>query len=142
VKAFGTPAGNAEEELAAFLRLAGHLMKRPLSSRAVDVDADDDVLPAITGEQALQDVEDPLSRLAKIDPRLRTVVEMKVFEGMSNAETARQLGCSRGTVATCWRLGAALASDRDQRSRQEAQRGRAARSSAGAPGLAPSSSIT
>jgi len=109
VKAFGTSGGDAEEERAAFLKLAGHIMKRmlayharPLYRGAQRIVAEEKVLPAITGDQALQDVEDALSRLAKIDPRLRTVVEMKVFEGMTNEETARQLGCSRTTVATCW----------------------------------------
>jgi DNA-directed RNA polymerase specialized sigma24 family protein len=41
-------------------------------------------------------------RLAAIDPRLRTVVEMKVFEGLTGVEIARRLGCSRGTVSNCW----------------------------------------
>jgi RNA polymerase sigma factor (TIGR02999 family) len=109
VKAFGTSGGNADEERAAFLRLAGHIMKRmlahharPLYRGARRIVAEEEVLPAVTGDQALQDVEDALSRLAKIDPRLRAVVEMKVFEGMTNEETARQLGCSRTTVATSW----------------------------------------
>jgi DNA-directed RNA polymerase specialized sigma24 family protein len=33
---------------------------------------------------------------------LRTVVEMKVFEGLTGEEIARRLGCSRGTVSNCW----------------------------------------
>jgi hypothetical protein len=41
------------------------------------------MLPGVAGDQALQDVEDALPRLEKIDPRLRAVVEMKVFEGMT-----------------------------------------------------------
>lgn len=109
VKAFGTSGTNAGEERAAFLRLAGHIMKRmlvhharPLYRGVQRIVADDDVLPPVPGDQALQDVEDALSRLAKIDPRLRSVVEMKVFEGLTNEETARRLGCSRSTVSTSW----------------------------------------
>ncbi len=109
VKSFGSSGGNADEERAAFLRLAGHIMKRmlihharPLHRGAQRIAADETVLPPVPDGQALQDVEDALARLAKIDPRLRTVVEMKVFEGLTNEETARQLGCSRTTVATSW----------------------------------------
>jgi RNA polymerase sigma factor (sigma-70 family) len=75
---------------------------RPVYRGVQRIAAEEEALPAVPGEQALQDVEDALSRLAKIDPRLRAVVEMKVFEGMTNEETARQLGCSRTTVATSW----------------------------------------
>lgn len=109
VKSFGSSGGSSEEERAAFLRLAGHIMKRmlvhharPLYRREQHIVAEERVLPVVPGDQALQDVEDALSRLAKIDPRLRAVVEMKVFEGMTNEQAARELGCSRGTVAGCW----------------------------------------
>jgi len=109
VRAFGTSGASAEEERTAFLRLAGHIMKRmlvhharPLYRKAQQVPAEEAALPAVTGAQALQDVEDALARLAKIDPRLRAVVEMKVFEGMTNDETARQLGCSKATVSSSW----------------------------------------
>lgn len=109
VKAFGTSGGSAEEERAAFLRLAGHIMKRmlvhharPLYRSAEHIVAGEGMLPVVTADQSLQDVEDALSQLAKIDPKLRAVVEMKVFEGMTNEEAAHALGCSRGTVASCW----------------------------------------
>jgi RNA polymerase sigma factor (TIGR02999 family) len=109
VRAFGTSGSNAEEERAAFLRLAGHIMKRmlvhharPLYRKAERVALGAEALPAATGAQSLQDVEDALSRLAAIEPRLRKVVEMKVFEGMTSEEIARRLGCSRSTVSSCW----------------------------------------
>ena len=109
VKAFGASGGDAEEERAAFLALAGHIMKRMLAHHARPlyrgtrhIAAEEKLLPPVGGAQALQDVEDALSRLAKIDPRLRAVVEMKVFDGLTHEETARQLDCSRTTVATCW----------------------------------------
>jgi RNA polymerase sigma factor (TIGR02999 family) len=100
-------AGGAEDR-AAFLGLAGHMMKRmlihharPLHRRVQRVEIS---AQAEAGDkpQALQEVEDALRRLAEVDPRLRTVVEMKVFEGFTGDEIARELGCSRGTVSNCW----------------------------------------
>ena len=109
VRSMGTPSESAEEERSAFLAIAGHMMKRllihharPLYRRAEHVAIVDDTLPATPSIESLQDVEDALSRLADVNPRLRAVVEMKVFEGLTGDEIARQLGCSRGTVSNCW----------------------------------------
>lgn len=109
VKAFGESGGTADEERAAFLRLAGHIMKRmllhharPLYRAAEHIAAEENILPVVPSDQSLPEVEEALSRLAKIDPKLRAVVEMKVFEGMTNEQAARALGCSRSTVAGCW----------------------------------------
>ena len=109
VKAFGESGGSAVEERAAFLRLAGHIMKRmllhharPLYRAAEHIAAEENILPVVASDQSLPEVEEALSRLAKIDPKLRAVVEMKVFEGMTNEQAARALGCSRSTVAGCW----------------------------------------
>jgi RNA polymerase sigma factor (sigma-70 family) len=54
------------------------------------------------GIENVQFVEGVLSRLAAIDPRLRSVVEMRVFEGMTGDEMAQQLGCSPRSVANLW----------------------------------------
>jgi RNA polymerase sigma factor (sigma-70 family) len=43
-----------------------------------------------------------LSRLAAIDPKFRTVIEMRVFEGLTVDEIAGQLDCSPRTVASYW----------------------------------------
>ena len=109
VKAFGESGGSADEDRAAFLRLAGHIMKRmllhharPLYRAAEHIAAEENILPVVASDQSLPEVEEALSRLAKIDPKLRAVVEMKVFEGMTNEQAARALGCSRSTVAGCW----------------------------------------
>ena len=75
---------------------------RPLYRRAEHVAISDEVMPSDFPGDSLQDVEDALSRLAEVNPRLRAVVEMKVFEGLTGDEIARQLGCSRGTVSNCW----------------------------------------
>jgi len=47
-------------------------------------------------------VEDALAKLEAIDPRVRAVVEMKVFEGMTSQDIAHRLGCSPRTVVACW----------------------------------------
>ena len=45
-----------------------------------------------------------LSRLGEVDPRKVQVVEMKVFGGMTNQETARALGISDATVERDWTM--------------------------------------
>lgn len=47
-------------------------------------------------------MEDALAKLEAIDPRVRAVVEMKVFEGMTSQDIAHRLGCSPRTVVACW----------------------------------------
>jgi len=98
-----------DQERAAFLGLAGHIMKRlliehsrPLYRRAEKIEFRDtpDLIPP--GVESLHFVEEVLSRLAAIDPKLRTVIEMKVFEGLTADEIAKQLGCSPRTVASHW----------------------------------------
>jgi len=98
-----------ERDKAAFLGFAGHIMKRllihharPLSRRSQKVPLEE--APERTGEgtEALEEVDDALARLAAIDARFRTVVEMRVFEGLTSDEIASRLDCSRRTVASYW----------------------------------------
>lgn len=96
-------------ERVAFLRLAGKLMDhllihhaRRLSSRIERVELDDADDSSDSGVEPLHRVEEALVKLETIDPRLRAVVEMKVFEGLTSAEIARQLGCSPRTVVAAW----------------------------------------
>lgn len=96
-----------EQEKAAFLGLAGLIMKRllidharPLYRRAEKVEFQDTPVPQ--DAESLQFVEETLVRLGAIDPKLRTVVEMRVFEGLTGEEIARQLDCSPRTVANYW----------------------------------------
>jgi RNA polymerase sigma factor (TIGR02999 family) len=98
-----------EEERAAFMRLAGKVMDRllihharRLPSRVERVEWDDADDPSDSGGEALQRVEDALVKLEAIEPRLRAVVEMKVFEGLTGEEIARELGCSPRTVVASW----------------------------------------
>jgi RNA polymerase sigma factor (TIGR02999 family) len=98
-----------DQEKAAFMRLAGKMMDRllihharRLPSRVERIDLDDADDPSDSGAEALHRVEDALNKLEAVDPRLRAVVEMKVFEGLTGEEIARQLGCSPRTVVASW----------------------------------------
>jgi RNA polymerase sigma factor (TIGR02999 family) len=110
-RAIGGEGGANDEERTAFLGLAGFLMarllvlhSRPLSQRVDKVgDAVLDVVPSITPcAETLQYVEDILERLEAVDPRVRSVVELRVFEGKSHEEIAAQLDCSVRTVGASW----------------------------------------
>lgn len=89
--------------LAAFLmqRLLAH-HARPLRKRIERGTLADAPEPAGSGEQRLRELEDLLLRLGAIDPTLRAIVEMKVFEGLTRDEIAVRLGCSVRTVARHW----------------------------------------
>jgi len=111
IKALGV-AGSAEQEKAAFLGLAGHVMKhllidhaRPLYRRAEKVPLSEMPAHVSPGIENVQFVEEVLSRLAAINPKLRTVIEMRVFEGLTGDEIAQQLSCSPRTVANFWTFG-------------------------------------
>jgi RNA polymerase sigma factor (TIGR02999 family) len=109
ITALPTRSSSDRPERDAFLGLAVFIMKRllahharPLPSRVKKADIDEASGLEALDEQALHEVEDLLRRLGAIDPRLRAVVEMKVFEGLSRKEIAKQLGCSVRTVARHW----------------------------------------
>jgi RNA polymerase sigma factor (TIGR02999 family) len=109
IKALPDNPQGGDQEKAAFLGLAGHVMKRllidharPLYRRAEKVELRDAHSPISPGVDSLQEVEEALSRLAAIDPKFRTVIEMRVFEGLTGDEIAQQLGCSPRTVANYW----------------------------------------
>lgn len=109
IKSLPPGSTREEEERNAFFGLAAFLMKRllvhharPLPKRVTKVEIDDALAVAATGEQSLREIEDLLSRLGAIDPKLRLVVEMKAFEGLSREEIAQRLDCSVRTVARHW----------------------------------------
>lgn len=98
-----------QEDRAAFLGFAGQLMKRllihharPLYRQMQKVPLEDEPEPFEQGSEALREVDDALSRLAAIDPKFRAVVEMRVFEGLTNDEIASKLNCSRRSVVSYW----------------------------------------
>ena len=52
----------------------------------------------------MKDPTDLLQKLAGIDPRLRPVVELRVFEGSRIEVTAERIDCSARTVTRLWRF--------------------------------------
>ena len=104
------PADVDSSERDAFLRLSGFLMRRllihharPLSKKASKVPLSE-LGPELeeNGLESLAQTEAMLDRLAAIDPKLRVVVEMRVFEGQGLEEIGRAVDCSSRTVSTHW----------------------------------------
>jgi RNA polymerase sigma factor (TIGR02999 family) len=104
---------NASEDKSdqdAFLGLAAHIMRRLLAHHArslhrhIDpVELSDRLeLNEANGASELAELEALLSRLAVIDPQVRTIVEMRVFDGLSIAEIAGRLNCAPRTVDRRW----------------------------------------
>jgi RNA polymerase sigma factor (TIGR02999 family) len=100
-------AGPDEEERASFLNLSAHLMRRlllqharPLRKRFGREELAQD--PAGDSHESLAEIDDLLNRLGEIDPELRAVVEMRVFEGLTVAEVAQRTGCSERKIARSW----------------------------------------
>jgi RNA polymerase sigma factor (TIGR02999 family) len=108
VKALRSSSGGADERTA-FLGLAAYLMKRlliqharPLSRRAQKIALPDFPTPESGTEQALLEIDDTLNRLASINPALRQVVELRVFQGLTRDEIAAEMGCGTATVGRHW----------------------------------------
>jgi RNA polymerase sigma factor (TIGR02999 family) len=109
VKALRPARSGGADDKAAFLGLAAYLMKRllihharPLSRRAEKTELPDLPGPHASPEHSLLEIDDVLNRLATINPALRQVVELRVFEGLTREEIARQMGCGTATVARHW----------------------------------------
>lgn len=99
----------ARAEKNAFFGLAAHMMMRllihharPLRKRSVKVSTDEIPDAVVSSKASLADVELLLSNLAAVDPELRSVVEMKVFEGLGAEIIAERMGCSVRTVERRW----------------------------------------
>jgi len=102
-------AGEGRSDREAFLAIAAHIMKRMLvhharplyrHAQAVDLSAELELNTASGPD--LADIETLLFRLSDIDPQLRTIVELRVFEGFSIAEIASELNCAPRTVDRRW----------------------------------------
>jgi RNA polymerase sigma factor (TIGR02999 family) len=107
IRVLPSPEADGGDAKAAFFGLAGHLMRRllihrarPLRARAVKLDIAEYKMGA--GAESVTEIEQALSRLEAIRPRLRSIVELKVFEGMTLDETAQHLECSTATVTREW----------------------------------------
>jgi len=109
VKALRAASAGGTDEKAAFLSLAAYLIKqllihhaRPLSRRAEKTELHDLPGSHSAAEHSLVEIDDVLNRLAAINPALRRVVELRVFEGLTREEIAKQMGCGTATVARHW----------------------------------------
>jgi RNA polymerase sigma factor (TIGR02999 family) len=94
----------------AFFALAGQVMHwllirhtRRLSWHAEMLALPDTLADHSPDTQRLVELESLLAELAAVDPQLRTVVELRVFEGLSIEECAERLGCSVSTITRNWR---------------------------------------
>lgn len=109
IKALPPKDWERHNEKAAFFALAGQIMRRllihharPLASKAQKVPLWNEM--EAESEGSVLEVEHILARLSEIKPAIRTVVEMKVFEGMTAEEIALQLGCAVVTVNRYWQF--------------------------------------
>ena len=68
----------------------------------VRVDLDEGRIPIEERAAEIVAVDEALTRLEKLDPRLVRVVEMRFFSGLSVEETAEALSSSRTTVKRDW----------------------------------------
>ena len=75
-------------------RRGGALPDRPLDTEAAIPEGGDDA--------TVVRVDDALADLAKVNPRLAEVVEMRYFGGLTEAEIAEALGVSDRTVKRDW----------------------------------------
>jgi len=103
------PEAKTGTEKKAFLAFASFLMDRLLvqHARRLGRRVTKTELPfsLITPDQAadgLQAVRSALERLEAINPRLRTVVELRVFEGLTGNEIAARLDCTERTILRDW----------------------------------------
>jgi RNA polymerase sigma factor (TIGR02999 family) len=109
IKALPPRDREVHNDKAAFFALAGQIMRRllihharPLASQAQKIPLWDEM--EAESEATVRDVEQVLTRLGEIKPAIRTVVELKVFEGMTAEEIAAQLGCAIVTVNRYWQF--------------------------------------
>lgn len=110
VRALPAPAEADADTKRVFLGFAAFVMRRllihharPLRMRVRQTPIDGNAeLASPSAEQSIHEIEALMTELADIDPKLRAVVEMKVFEGLTREEMAERLGCSVRTVARHW----------------------------------------
>ena len=102
-------AESEEEERHSFLHFSAYLMQRllahharPLAKRAEFESFEESFHGTEAGGESLREIESALDRLSEISPRLRTVVELRVFEGLTGDEIAARMGASPRSVARWW----------------------------------------
>jgi len=108
-------ATSAFEDRSHFLAVAARAMRQVLidhararharkrSGRLVRVELDEEHLPAFRAEERLIALDDALTELAALNPRLARVVELRYFAGLTETEIGAALGLSDRTVQRDWR---------------------------------------
>ena len=114
VKSLKSSEKSYNDDKAAFFALSGLLMRRMLIHHARLLAHKTDKVPLgeipsweelrSNPENNLTEIETILQRLEEIDPVVRTVVEMKVFEGCTAQEIAHKLDCAPVTVYRNWQF--------------------------------------
>jgi RNA polymerase sigma factor (TIGR02999 family) len=109
-KAKRLDSGAYRNDRNAFFAFAAHMMNRllvyharPLYRRMEKI-AIDTSTPGTLAAEDLNRVETLLASLEAIDAQLRTILEMRVFEGRTMEEIATELGCSARTLERRWQF--------------------------------------
>ena len=109
LKITAVKTGEDRPDREAFLGLAAHIMRRllilhasPLHRQVEHVELSEDLDLETSGTARIAEVEALLDELSSIDRQLRTIVEMRVFEGFSIPEIAARLNSSERTVDRRW----------------------------------------
>jgi RNA polymerase sigma factor (TIGR02999 family) len=103
-----------DDDKGAFFALAGLIMRRLLVHHARYAGYKAEKIPLndlplweelrVAPEREMVEVELILNRLGEIDRDVRTVVELKVFEGCTADEIAHRMGCASVTVYRNWQF--------------------------------------
>jgi RNA polymerase sigma factor (TIGR02999 family) len=110
INALRTVKSQDPRQKSAFFAMAGQAMHwllirhtRRLSRRVEMQELNESLADPSAGMQRLAELDRLLGQLAEVDPQLRAVVELRVFEGLSIEESSERLGCSVSTVTRNWR---------------------------------------
>ncbi|MEP6539854.1 MAG: ECF-type sigma factor [Bryobacteraceae bacterium] len=111
IEALRPVKSNDQREKSAFFSLAAQAMHwllvrhtRRLSWKVHREEIPASLPDSSPGAHQLTELDELLGDLAAIDPQLRLVVELRVFEGLSIEECTGRLGCSISTVTRNWRF--------------------------------------
>ena len=108
--------GISFEERRQFFALATRMMRRVLidherhrrtskgEAGLRKLELREDVLQSQLPERNLPELAVALERLAKVDPRKASIIELRFFGGMTVKETSQALGCSVRTVNYEWQV--------------------------------------
>lgn len=109
IKALRAGEADGQAERDAFLNLAAYLMKRllitharRLNKRIVKTELWDGIDSGGEAMETVAAIDSCLDRLAKVNPQMRTLVELRVFEGLKVDEAAQRMSISPRTAARYW----------------------------------------